>query len=52
MWFFHIAVAQGEAIVELDAMTDDLPREAVILVALIGGWSSHVWLPILVCHSS
>jgi hypothetical protein len=50
--FFHIVVAQGEAIVEPDAMTNDFTGKAVILVTLIGGWSSHVWLPILGFHSS
>src|SRR5215470_8092618 len=48
--FLHVAVAQGEAIVEPDAVTDDFTGKAVILVTLSGGWSSHVWLPILVCH--
>jgi hypothetical protein len=44
---FHIAVAQGKAIVEPDPVADDLPGEAVILVACgVSGWC-HVWLPIL-----
>src|SRR5215831_6179219 len=30
----HIAIAQGEAIVEPDAMADDLPGKAVVFVAL------------------
>ena len=32
--FFHITVAQGEAIIEPDAMADDLAGEAVVLVAV------------------
>src|SRR5215470_8630847 len=37
--FLHIAVAQGEAIIEPDAMADDLPGEAVVLVAFrVSGW--------------
>src|SRR5215510_10877025 len=40
----HVTVAQGEAIIEPDAMTDDLPGEAVVFVACgISGWR-HVWL--------
>ena len=35
----HITVAQGEAVVEPDAMADDLAGEAVVLVAFgISGW--------------
>ena len=35
----HVAVAQGEAIIESDAMADDLPGEAVVLVAFgVSGW--------------
>jgi hypothetical protein len=46
----HVAVAQGEAIIEPDAMTDDLTGKVVILVALgLSGWH-HVWLPIGVCE--
>ena len=48
--FLHVTVAQGEAIVEPDAMADDFTGKAVILVTLSGGWSGHVWLPILVFH--
>jgi hypothetical protein len=37
--FFHITVAQGEAIIEPDAMADDLAGEAVVLVAFgVSGW--------------
>src|SRR5207249_3416946 len=44
--FLHVAVAQREAIVEPDAMADDLAGEAVVFVARgISGWR-HVWLPI------
>src|ERR687886_1289474 len=40
---------QGEAIVEPDAMADDLAGKAVMFVACgISGWR-HVWLPIGVC---
>ena len=47
---FHVAVAQGKAIVEPDPVTDNFTREAVILVALGIGWRSHAWLPILVLN--
>ena len=37
--FLHITVAQREAIREPDAMANDLPREAVVLVACgVSGW--------------
>src|SRR5262249_314304 len=46
----HVAVAQGEAIIEPDAMADDLTGKAVIFVALgVSRWR-HVWLPIGVCE--
>jgi len=46
----HIAIAQGEAIVEPDPMADDLPRETVVLVAFgVSGWR-HIWLPMGVCE--
>ena len=44
---FHIAVAQGEAIIESDPMADDFARKAVVLVAFAGGGRGHVGLPIL-----
>jgi hypothetical protein len=45
----HVAVTQGEAIIEPDAMADDLTGKAVIFVVLgVSGWR-HVWLPIGVC---
>jgi hypothetical protein len=31
--FFHVTVAQTEAVIQPDAMADDLSREAVILVS-------------------
>jgi hypothetical protein len=35
----HIAIAQGEAVVEPDAMANDLTGEAVLFVALgVSGW--------------
>ena len=44
--FLHVAIAQGEAIVEPDAMADDLAGKAVIFVALrVSRWC-YVWLPI------
>jgi hypothetical protein len=47
--FLHVAVAQGEAIIEPDAMADNLAGKAVVFVALgVSGWR-HVWLPIGVC---
>src|SRR5262245_53054387 len=43
----HVAVAQGEAIVEPDPVTDDIAGKAVVLVTRgVCGWG-HVWLPIL-----
>src|SRR5215470_6769841 len=50
--FFHVAVAQGEAIREPDAMTDNFPWKAVLLVTLGVGRRGHVWLPILGCNGS
>src|SRR4030095_7709950 len=48
--FLHVAVAQRAAIIQPDAMANDLPREAVVLVAFgVSGWR-HVWLPIGVCE--
>src|SRR5215831_10705526 len=44
---FHIAVAQGEAIIEPDPMADDFARKAVVLVAFADGGRGHVGLPIL-----
>jgi hypothetical protein len=42
----HIAIAQGKAVVEPDAMANDLTGEAVVFVAYgVSGWR-HVWLPI------
>jgi hypothetical protein len=45
--FLHVAVAQGEARGEPDAVTDDFTGQAVSLVALGIDWSGHVWPPIL-----
>jgi hypothetical protein len=42
----HIAVAQGEAIVEPDAVADNLAWKAMMFVALGVGGRGHVWLPI------
>jgi len=37
--FLHVAVAQREAIIQPDAMANDFPREAVVLVAFgVSGW--------------
>src|SRR5438132_9473497 len=44
--FLHVAVTQREAIIEPDAMADDLAGTAVIFVALrVSRWCC-VWLPI------
>jgi hypothetical protein len=40
--FFHVAVAQGEAIIEPDAMADDLAGEAVMFVSFGGSGWRHV----------
>ena len=50
--FLHVAVAQGEAIVKPDAMTDNFTGKAVVLVSLGVGRRGHVWLPILGCNGS
>src|SRR5215471_2993309 len=43
----YVAVAQREAIIEPDAMADDLAGEAMVLVAFgVSGWR-HVGLPLL-----
>ena len=42
----HITVAQGESIIEPDAVANNLARKAVIFVALGDGRRGHVWLPI------
>ena len=47
--FFHVAVTQREAIIEPDAMADDLAGEAMVLIAFGGSGWRHVWLPIGVC---
>src|SRR6516165_10453130 len=45
---FDVAIAQGEAVIEPDAMADDLAGKAVVCVACgVSGWR-HVWLPIVV----
>lgn len=41
----HVAVAQGEAIVEPDAVAADLAGKAGVFVALGVGGRGHVWLP-------
>jgi hypothetical protein len=44
--FLHVSVAQREAIVEPDPVTDDLTGKAVVFVTLgVCGWG-HAWLPI------
>jgi hypothetical protein len=43
---FDIAVAQGEPIVESDAVAHDFSGKAMILVTLGVGGSGHTWLPI------
>jgi len=40
----HIAIAQGEALVEPDDMADDFAGKAVMLVVLGGSGWRHVWL--------
>src|SRR5262252_9009410 len=45
--FLHVAIAQGEAIGEPDAMTDNFTGKAVVLVTLGVGRRGHVWLPSL-----
>ena len=45
--FFHVAIAQREAIVEPDAMADDLAGEAMVLVAFGGQRVASCRLPFL-----
>jgi hypothetical protein len=45
--FLHIAVTQGEAIVEPDTMADDVDGEAVVLIVHGAGRRGHIGLPIL-----
>jgi hypothetical protein len=40
--FFHVAIAESEAIGEPDPVADDFPRKAVVLVAFAGGGRGHV----------
>ena len=46
---FSIAIAQGEARGELDAVTDHFTGKAGMLLAFDGGRSRYDWLPILGC---
>src|SRR5215470_2766925 len=48
----HVAVAQREAIIEPDAMANDLAKEAVVFVACGGSGWRHVWLPMEYMHGS
>ena len=41
--FFHIAIAQGEAVLEPDSMTDDFTGKAVVFVTGGIGWRGHVY---------
>src|SRR5215470_523138 len=41
--FLHVAIAQGEAIGEPDAMTDNFTGKAVVLVTLGVGRRGYVW---------
>ena len=43
----HIAIAQGETIVEPDPMADDFAGKAVVLIMHGVGRRGHIWLPIL-----
>ena len=45
--FLHVAVAQGEPIVEPDPMADDFAGKAVVLVTLGVGRRGHAGVPIL-----
>lgn len=47
--FFSIAIAQGEARGELDAVTDHCTGKAGMLLAFDVGRSRHDWLPLLGC---
>ena len=45
--FLHVAVAQGEAIVESDTVANDFAGKAVVLIARGVGRRGHTWMPIL-----
>src|SRR4029450_7919035 len=53
--FLHVAVAQREAIIQPDAMANDFPRAALVLVAFGGSGWRHVgglsWVS-LVCEGA
>jgi hypothetical protein len=49
---FHVAVAQGEAIIEPDPMANDFSGKPVVFVTLGISVRGHVALPILVCNGS
>jgi hypothetical protein len=48
----HVAVAQGEAIIEPDPMANDFSGKPVVFVTFGVGVRGHVALPILVCNRS
>jgi len=43
---FDIAIAQAEAIVQPDTMTNNLSGKTVVFVVLRGGGRGHAWLPL------
>ena len=45
--FLHVAVAQGEPIVEPDPVADDFAGKAVVFVTRGVGWWGYTWVPIL-----
>src|SRR5215510_4468964 len=42
---FHIAVTQAKAVIQPDAMADDLSREAMVLIPFSLSRRGHVWRP-------
>jgi len=50
--FLHVAIAQGEAIVESDTVAHDFSGKPVAFVTLGVGRRGHVGLPILMCNGS
>jgi hypothetical protein len=50
--FLHVAVAQGEPIIQPDPVADDCTGKAVVLVTRGVGRRGHAWGPILGCMCS
>jgi hypothetical protein len=47
---FDIPVAEAKAVIQSDAVADDLSRKSMVFVALRWGWRGHALLPIWLSH--